>query len=51
MIWIWYVIIWIYIGITFWAVLMWMDKMAKVIIWNYLAWVTAFAFGNLIHQW
>ena len=51
MIWIWYVIIWAYIAIAFWAVLMWIDKMAKVIIGNYLAWVTAFAFGNLIHQW
>ena len=51
MLWIWYVIIWVYIGITFWAVLIWIDKMAKVIIWNYLAGVTAFAFWNLIHQW
>lgn len=51
MTWIGYIIIWAYIGITFWAVLMWIDKMARVIIWNYLAWVTAFAFWNLIHQW
>ena len=51
MTWIWYVIVWIYIAIAFWAVLMWIDKMAKVIIWNYLAGITAFAFGNLIHQW
>ncbi len=50
MTWIWYVIVWIYIAIAFWAVMMWIDKMAKVIIWNYLAGVTAFAFGNLIHQ-
>lgn len=40
-----------YVAITFWAVLMWIDKMARVIIWNYLAGVTAFAFGNLINQW
>ena len=50
MIWIWYIILWIYIAITFWAVLMWIDKMAKVIIWNYLAWITCFAFWNLIQQ-
>ena len=49
--WIWYIIVWIYVAITFWAILMWIDKMAKVIIWNYLAWVTAFAFWNLINQW
>ncbi len=49
--WIGYVIMIIYIAITFWAVLMWIDKMTKVIIWNYLAWITAFAFWNLIHQW
>lgn len=49
--WIWYIILAWYIAITFWAVLMWMDKMAKVIIWNYLAWITCFAFWNLIHQW
>ena len=48
--WVWYVIFLVYIVIAFWAVLMWMDKMAKVIIWNYLAWVTAFFFGNLINQ-
>lgn len=29
---------------------MWIDKMAKVIIWNYLAWITCYAFGNLIQQ-
>lgn len=50
MTWVWYVIFLVYIVIAFWAVLMWMDKMAKVIIWNYLAWVTAFFFGNLINQ-
>lgn len=49
--WIWYIIVWIYVAITFWAILMWIDKMAKVIIWNYLAWITAFAFWNLIYQW
>lgn len=49
--WIWYIILAWYIAITFWAVLMWIDKMAKVIIWNYLAWITCFAFWNLIHQW
>jgi len=49
--WIWYIIVWIYIAITFWAILMWIDKMAKVIIWNYLVWITAFAFWNLINQW
>jgi hypothetical protein len=48
--WIWYIIIAWYIAITFWAILMWIDKMAKVIIWNYLAWITCFAFWNLIHQ-
>lgn len=48
--WIWYIILAWYIAITFWAVLMWIDKMAKVIIWNYLAWITCFAFWNLIHQ-
>ena len=48
--WVWYVIVWIYVAITFWAVLMWIDKMAKVIIWNYLVWITAFAFWNLINQ-
>jgi hypothetical protein len=48
--WVWYVILLVYIAIAFWAVLMWMDKMAKVIIWNYLAWVTAFFFWNLINQ-
>lgn len=49
--WIGYLIIVIYIGIAFWAVLMWIDKMSKVIIWNYLAWITCYAFGNLINQW
>ena len=48
--WIWYIILAWYIATTFWAVLMWIDKMAKVIIWNYLAWITCFAFWNLIHQ-
>lgn len=48
--WIWYIILAIYIAITFRAVLMWIDKMAKVIIWNYLAWITCYAFGNLIQQ-
>ena len=48
--WIWYIIIALYIAITFWAILMWIDKMAKVIIWNYLAWITCFAFWNIIHQ-
>lgn len=49
--WIWYIIVAWYIAITFWAVLMWIDKMAKVIIWNYLVWITCFAFWNLIQQW
>lgn len=49
--WIWYIILAWYIAIAFWAVLMWIDKMAKVIIWNYLVWITCFAFWNLIHQW
>ena len=48
--WIWYIILAIYIAITFRAVLMWIDKMAKVIIWNYLAWITCYAFGNLIQR-
>ena len=48
--WIWYIILAWYIAITFRAVLMWIDKMAKVIIRNYLAWITCFAFWNLIHQ-
>lgn len=47
----WYIILCIYIAITFRAVLMWIDKMSKVIIWNYISWATCFAFGNLIHQW
>jgi len=46
----WYLILCAYIAITFWAVLMWIDKMSKVIIWNYITWITCFAFGNLIHQ-
>lgn len=50
MVWVWYLIIWIYISITFWAILMWIDKMSKVVIWNYLAWITCFAFGNIINQ-
>lgn len=49
--WIWYIIVVVYIAIAFRAVLMWTDKMAKVIIWNYLAWVTCFFFWNLINQW
>ncbi len=49
--WIGYIIVIAYVAIAFRAVLMWMDKMAKVIIGNYLAWITCFAFGNLIHQW
>ena len=49
--WIWYIILLVYVAIAFWAVLMWIDKMAKIIIWNYLAGVTSFAFWNLIHQW
>ena len=49
--WIWYVVIIIYVALTFWAVLMWTDKMAKVIIWNYLAGITCYAFWNLIQQW
>ena len=49
--WLWYIILLIYIAITFRSVLMWMDKMAKLIIGNYLAWITCYAFGNLINQW
>lgn len=49
--WVWYLIVAVYIAIAFWAVLMWIDKMAKVIIWNYLAGITCFAFWNLIHTW
>ena len=49
--WVWYLIIAIYIAITFWSIFMWIDKMAKIIIWNYLAWITCFAFWNLIQQW
>ena len=48
--WIWYGIVLGYIAITFWTILMWTDKMAKIIIWNYLAWITCYAFGNLIQQ-
>lgn len=51
MTWIWYIIIAWYIAIIFWAILMGTDKMAKVIIGNYLAWITCFAFWNLINQW
>ena len=51
MIWVGYIILCAYIAITFWAVLMGIDKMTKVIIWNYLVWITCFAFWNLIHQW
>lgn len=51
MTWIWYIIVLCYVAITFWAVLMWIDKMSKVIIWNYLSWITCFAFWNLINQW
>ena len=46
----WYIILCIYIAIAFRAVLMWIDKMSKVIIWNYIAWITCFAFWNLISQ-
>lgn len=49
--WIWYIVLGIYVAIAFRAVLMWIDKMAKVIIGNYLAWITCFAFWNLINQW
>ncbi len=49
--WIGYIVLWIYVAIAFRAVLMWIDKMAKVIIGNYLAWITCFAFWNLINQW
>ena len=49
--WLGYVVVWIYVAITFWAVLMWIDKMSKVIIGNYIVWITCFAFWNLIHQW
>lgn len=49
--WVWYAIVLCYIAISFWTVLMGIDKMAKVIIWNYLAWITCFAFWNLIYQW
>lgn len=48
--WIWYIILAIYIAITFRTVLMWIDKMAKVIIWNYLAGITCYAFWNLIQH-
>ena len=46
-----YIILCVYIAIIFWTILMWIDKMSKVIIWNYITWITCFAFGNLIHQW
>jgi len=49
--WIWYIIVIAYIAITFRAILMWIDKMAKVIVGNYLVWITCFFFWNLIHQW
>jgi len=49
--WVWYVILAVYIAIIFRAVLMWIDKMAKVIIGNYLAGITCYAFWNLIHVW
>ena len=48
---IWYIVMIWYIAIAFRAVLMWMDKMSKVIIWNYLSWITCYAFWNLINQW
>jgi hypothetical protein len=47
----WYLILCIYIWITFRTILMWIDKMSKVIIWNYITWITCVAFWNLIHQW
>lgn len=46
-----YLILLIYIALTFWAIMMWIDKMSKVIIGNYLVWITCFAFWNLINQW
>lgn len=46
-----YIILWIYTAIIFRTILMWIDKMSKIIIWNYITWITCFAFGNLIHQW
>lgn len=46
-----YLILIIYIAITFWAVMMWIDKMSRVIVWSYLSWITCFSFGNLINQW
>lgn len=49
--WVWYLILLVYIVIAFRAVMMWIDKMARVIIANYIAWITCFAFGNLINQW
>lgn len=49
--WIGYIVLWIYVAIAFRAVLMWIDKMTRVIIGNYLAWITCFAFWNLINQW
>lgn len=51
MVWVWYIIVIWYVAIAFRAVLMWIDKMAKVIIGNYLTWITCFAFWNLINQW
>lgn len=48
--WIWYLVVIWYVAIIFWVVLMWIDKMAKIVIGNYLAWITCFAFWNLIQQ-
>jgi hypothetical protein len=48
---VWYIIFGVYMAITFWAILIWIDKMTKLIIWNYIAGVTCFAFWNLINQW
>lgn len=48
--WIAYLILVVYVAITFWVVVMWIDKMWKIIIANYIAGITCFAFGNCIHQ-
>lgn len=48
--WVWYLIIICYVAIAFWAIVMWIDKMSKAIIGNYLAWITCYAFWNLINQ-
>jgi len=48
---IWYIIVIWYVAIIFWAILMGTDKMTKVVIGNYLTWITCFAFWNLINQW